>query len=309
MKKKEAKQNIFEYEKKTYETISEKEKINKNKIDVCSSSIKEIKKEIMFCHKIKILIICCNKITELPKELFFLKKLEVLSLGNNFIKKIPREIKLLKKLKELHLENNQLIEVPKEVSFLSKLNFLDLSYNKIENINQSFGQLKNLKFLYLKSTEIKYLPIEIALIRELKCIDLTGSPLYERVKTKEKISKNCQNTHIKNKYNFLKKTSSCCKKDLKEHVPSLCQIIARKIQKNETLPLLLEKFFLTKGFCSYCKKPFFSSSYIYRIRFVVINNQKIPFYYLLCSRHWDNEEERIELMVEVKPSLNENFLN
>ena len=62
-----------------------------------------------------------TEIIELPKELFNLSKLESLFLGSNKIRILPSEISNLKNLKELNLNGNNIEILPKELFNLKKI--------------------------------------------------------------------------------------------------------------------------------------------------------------------------------------------
>ncbi|NXN86868.1 PPR42 phosphatase, partial [Bombycilla garrulus] len=135
-----------------------------------------------------------NRISRI-ENLSLLKKLEKLYLGGNYIT-VVEGLDEVGELRELHLESQHLLPGEKLLfnsvslkSMAKSLSVLNISNNNIEEL-EDLAVLENLS--YLKAVDnrlehIKDLEIVLKKLTKLRRIDLTGNPICQKPKYKDRI--------------------------------------------------------------------------------------------------------------------------
>ncbi|NXO39442.1 PPR42 phosphatase, partial [Locustella ochotensis] len=129
------------------------------------------------------------------ENLSSLKKLEKLYLGGNYIT-IVEGLDKVGELKELHIENQhlpdgeKLLFDPVSLNSLAKsLSVLNISNNNIDELEE-LAVLENLSYLKAVDNQLKHMKdLEVVLKKwtKLRRLDLTGNPICQKPKYKDRI--------------------------------------------------------------------------------------------------------------------------
>ncbi|CAJ0754063.1 13416_t:CDS:10 [Entrophospora sp. SA101] len=200
------------------------------------------------------------------------------------LKEIPSEIGNMKNLTSLDLSRNKLKYLPDSIALL-------IDSNKIEELPQEIGQLTNLITFDVRNNPITVFPAELGRLKYLRTLLVEGCPL---------------------KTEFVH--------EIDHSPPTLMELAARKIIKFNLLNNLegsnnsirissnLENYLKNYKKCSYCGGPYFNH-HVKRGKIIEKNDNSIPLEYKLCFPHWNNEQERINLLFcSIKDHDDNNFI-
>jgi Leucine-rich repeat (LRR) protein len=130
--------------------------------------------------KIIRLNISSSNLKELPKELFLFENLEELDISNNkFLdfEQLILDLKKLPNLKLLVLGYSNLKKLPQNIGILNDLEGISFRGNKLTNVD-AIGDLTNLKYLsFRRNKSLKDLPVSIKNLKCLQLLNLSGSGL------------------------------------------------------------------------------------------------------------------------------------
>ncbi|XP_076440955.1 uncharacterized protein LOC143280209 isoform X2 [Babylonia areolata] len=118
-----------------------------------------------------------NQIRDLPRELFYCHGLRKLSISDNEITNIPPAIASLDHLEELDFSKNGIIDVPDNIKSCKYLRIIDASVNPMGKLPEGFTQLQNLTHLYLNDTFLDYLPGSFGRLVKLKILEIRENHL------------------------------------------------------------------------------------------------------------------------------------
>lgn len=118
-----------------------------------------------------------NQIRDLPRELFYCHGLRKLSISDNEITNIPPAIASLDHLEELDFSKNGIIDVPDNIKCCKYLRVIDASVNPLGKLPEGFTQLQNLTHLYLNDTFLDYLPGSFGRLVKLKILEIRENHL------------------------------------------------------------------------------------------------------------------------------------
>ncbi len=164
---------------KRYTLLDEaiEDSINVYILDLSSSGMKKLSKEISLLKRLQILVLDENFLTELPKEIELLTNLQILRSSNNKICSIPENIGDLKNLEEISFSFNQLDYLPLSLSKLTNLKVLNIDHNKLSNLLIDFSQMKQLVILNISDNNIKQLPVSIGKLDKLVSLNISNNPI------------------------------------------------------------------------------------------------------------------------------------
>ncbi|KAK3089436.1 hypothetical protein FSP39_003580 [Pinctada imbricata] len=123
------------------------------------------------------LYIDSNQIRDLPRELFYCHGIRKLSISDNEITNIPPAIASLINLEELDLSKNGIIDMPENIKCCKYLRSVDASVNPLGKLPDGFTQLLNLTQLYLNDTFLDYLPGNFGRLSKLKILEIRENHL------------------------------------------------------------------------------------------------------------------------------------
>ncbi|NWV33433.1 PPR42 phosphatase, partial [Grantiella picta] len=172
--------------------------------------------DLSFCKNLRVLYLYDNQISQIQnldfasnithlylqnnrisiiENLSSLKKLEKLYLGGNYIT-VVEGLDKVEELRELHIENQhlplgeKLLFDPVSLSSLAKsLSVLNISNNNIDELEE-LAVLKNLSYLKAVDNQLKHMKdLEVVLNKwtKLRRIDLTGNPICQKPKYRDRI--------------------------------------------------------------------------------------------------------------------------
>ncbi|XP_052079753.1 erbin-like isoform X2 [Mytilus californianus] len=118
-----------------------------------------------------------NQIRDLPRELFYCHGIRKLSISDNEITKIPPAIASLINLEDLDLSKNGIIDMPENIKCCKYLRCVDASVNPLGKLPEGFTQLLNLTQLFLNDTFLDYLPGNFGRLSKLKILELRENHL------------------------------------------------------------------------------------------------------------------------------------
>ncbi|CAJ0642837.1 4871_t:CDS:10 [Entrophospora sp. SA101] len=238
-------------------------------IEYCGFGIVKLSPNIGYLYITTHLQICCDNLKEIPSEIGNMKNLTSLDLSRNKLKYLPDSIG----------------------SNLIKLTALLIDSNKIEELPQEIGQLTNLITFDVRNNPITVFPAELGRLKYLRTLLVEGCPL---------------------KTEFVH--------EIDHSPPTLMELAARKIIKFNLLNNLegsnnsirissnLENYLKNYKKCSYCGGPYFNH-HVKRGKIIEKNDNSIPLEYKLCFPHWNNEQERINLLFcSIKDHDDNNFI-
>ena len=126
-----------------YANYSRKKLLNIKKLDLSSSKLNYIPKEINILTNLEILDICNNKIEEIPDSICSLVNLKYIDASFNKLRKLPKKIASLKNIEEIDIANNMFKTFPKEIYDLKQLKCIYISgYSLNEIPNEIFNLVK-----------------------------------------------------------------------------------------------------------------------------------------------------------------------
>ncbi|XP_070194314.1 leucine-rich repeat-containing protein 7-like isoform X2 [Littorina saxatilis] len=118
-----------------------------------------------------------NQIRDLPRELFYCHGLRKLSISDNEITNIPPAIASLDHLEELDFSKNGIIDVPDNIKCCKYLRVIDASVNPLGKLPEGFTQLQNLTHLCVNDTFLDYLPGSFGRLVKLKILEIRENHL------------------------------------------------------------------------------------------------------------------------------------
>ncbi|CAG2208859.1 Erbin,Leucine-rich repeat-containing protein 7,Protein lap4,Protein scribble homolog,Protein lap1 [Mytilus edulis] len=118
-----------------------------------------------------------NQIRDLPRELFYCHGIRKLSISDNEITKIPPAIASLVNLEELDLSKNG--RLPEGFTQLLNLTQLFLNDTFLDYLPGNFGRLSKLKILELRENHLKTLPKSFSRLTELERLDVGHNEFTE----------------------------------------------------------------------------------------------------------------------------------
>ncbi|CAL1540851.1 unnamed protein product [Lymnaea stagnalis] len=118
-----------------------------------------------------------NQIRDLPRELFYCHGLRKLCISDNEITSIPPAIASLANLEELDFSKNGIIDVPENIKSCKYLRSIDASVNPLGKLPEGFTQLANLTHLFLNDTFLDYLPGSFGRMVKLKILEMRENHL------------------------------------------------------------------------------------------------------------------------------------
>nr|KAG5714135.1 hypothetical protein BaRGS_020463 [Batillaria attramentaria] len=118
-----------------------------------------------------------NQIRDLPRELFYCHGLRKLSISDNEITSIPPAIASLDYLEELDFSKNGIIDVPDNIKCCKYLRVIEASVNPLGKLPEGFTQLQNLTQLYLNDTFLDYLPGSFGRLVKLRILEIRENHL------------------------------------------------------------------------------------------------------------------------------------
>lgn len=169
--------------------------INVYILDLSSSYLSSISKNINKLSNLRILSINDNNLTFLPQNICTLSKLSVLRAENNQIKILPENIGNLVSLDELSLSNNKIISLPVSFYDLKNLKSLKLDNNEL-NIFEDFSKFTQLITCDLSNNNINKLPNNIDSLKSIISLDISNNPISSLPASIYKL-KNLQYINIK----------------------------------------------------------------------------------------------------------------
>ncbi|KAL4237050.1 Leucine-rich repeat-containing protein [Mactra antiquata] len=147
-------------------------------LDYRHCSLNDVPGEVFnFERTLEELLVDSNQIKDLPRELFYCHGLRKLSLSDNEIKQIPGAIGHLISLENLDLSKNGVIDIPESIKTCKYLQIVDASVNPLGKLPDGFTQLLNLTQLYLNDTFLDYLPGNFGRLSKLKILEIRENHL------------------------------------------------------------------------------------------------------------------------------------
>ncbi|XP_053395537.1 leucine-rich repeat-containing protein 7-like isoform X4 [Mercenaria mercenaria] len=147
-------------------------------LDYRHCSLNDVPGEVFnFERTLEELLVDSNQIKDLPRELFYCHGLRKLSLSDNEIKQIPAAIGHLISLENLDLSKNGVIDIPENIKTCKYLQIVDASVNPLGKLPDGFTQLLNLTQLYLNDTFLDYLPGNFGRLSKLKILEIRENHL------------------------------------------------------------------------------------------------------------------------------------
>ncbi|KAJ3353806.1 hypothetical protein HDU83_006296 [Entophlyctis luteolus] len=268
-------------------------------LNLCSRHLAYLSPNIgFFGTQISHLEICCNSLSILPPEIGHLRNLQFLSVSRNKLRTLPETIASCTKLAHIDAADNLISFLPRSISSLSMLHTLNLARNRLELLPQELGEARSLQRVDLtENTRLQWFPVEFFRLKGLVSLDVTG----------------CTSLYGEDEYRQLTAKQSIsdpnCPPTLKEFAARILRRHNAPVYKN--LPSHLRAFLDPANFltCSFCSGPIFSTAnttnttngyYFLRWR-RIFREINIVFVAreVLCWRHWDTDEERIQRMFDV----------
>lgn len=124
---------------------------------------------------VKSIDLSSSDIYSLPKELSKLTKIESINLLDNNFKEFPEVLTELQTLDEISLSSNELTSIPTSIGKLKNLRILYVNFNNLTSIPKEIGQLENLLYLDLGNNNLTTLPSEIRNLKKLEELYIDGS--------------------------------------------------------------------------------------------------------------------------------------
>ncbi|PVD23056.1 hypothetical protein C0Q70_16318 [Pomacea canaliculata] len=147
-------------------------------LDYRHSSLTDVPGEVFnFERTLEELYTDSNQIRDLPRELFYCHGLRKLSISDNEITSIPPAIASLDHLEELDFSKNGIIDVPDNIKCCKYLHVIDASVNPLGKLPEGFTQLQNLTHLYLNDTFLDYLPGSFGRLVKLRILEIRENHL------------------------------------------------------------------------------------------------------------------------------------
>uniref|UniRef100_A0A2C9JVF7 PDZ domain-containing protein n=1 Tax=Biomphalaria glabrata TaxID=6526 RepID=A0A2C9JVF7_BIOGL len=147
-------------------------------LDYRHSSLHDVPSEVFNRERTLEVLYCdSNQIRDLPRELFYCHGLRHLSISDNEITNIPPAISSLGNLEELDFSKNGIIDVPESIKGCKYLRSIDASVNPLGKLPEGFTQLSNLTHLFLNDTFLDYLPGSFGRMVKLRILEMRENHL------------------------------------------------------------------------------------------------------------------------------------
>ncbi|XP_005111171.2 uncharacterized protein LOC101857072 [Aplysia californica] len=147
-------------------------------LDYRHSSLHDVPSEVFNVERtLEELYADSNQIRDLPRELFYCHGLRKLSISDNEITSIPPAISSLANLEELDFSKNGIIDVPENIKGCKYLRSVDASVNPLGKLPEGFTQLSNLTHLFLNDTFLDYLPGSFGRMVKLRILEMRENHL------------------------------------------------------------------------------------------------------------------------------------
>ncbi|XP_013412095.1 uncharacterized protein LOC106174883 isoform X4 [Lingula anatina] len=147
-------------------------------LDYRHCSLNEVPREIFnFERTLEELYVGANQIKDLPRELFYCHGLKKLNLSDNEITSIPPAIASLVNLEHLDISKNGILDLPENIKCCKYLSVVEASVNPLGKLPDGFTQLLNLTQLFLNDTFLDYLPGNFGRLSKLKILEVRENHL------------------------------------------------------------------------------------------------------------------------------------
>ncbi|XP_050403943.2 erbin isoform X1 [Patella vulgata] len=147
-------------------------------LDYRHCSLADVPSEVFnFERTLEELLTDSNQIRDLPRELFYCHGIRKLSISDNEIINIPPAISSLINLEELNFSKNGIIDVPDTIKQCKLLSVIDASVNPLGKLPDGFTQLQNLTHLFLNDTFLDYLPGSFGRLTKLRIFEIRENHL------------------------------------------------------------------------------------------------------------------------------------
>ncbi|XP_021372189.1 erbin-like isoform X3 [Mizuhopecten yessoensis] len=147
-------------------------------LDYRHCSLTDVPSEVFnFERTLEELFVDSNQIRDLPRELFYCHGIRKLSLSDNEITHIPPAIASLINLEDLDISKNGIIDMPENIKCCKYLHTVEASVNPLGKLPDGFTQLLNLTQLFLNDTFLDYLPGNFGRLSHLKILEIRENHL------------------------------------------------------------------------------------------------------------------------------------
>ncbi|XP_033738235.1 uncharacterized protein LOC117325849 isoform X2 [Pecten maximus] len=147
-------------------------------LDYRHCSLSDVPSEVFnFERTLEELFVDSNQIRDLPRELFYCHGIRKLSLSDNEITHIPPAIASLINLEDLDISKNGIIDMPENIKCCKYLHTVEASVNPLGKLPDGFTQLLNLTQLFLNDTFLDYLPGNFGRLSRLKILEIRENHL------------------------------------------------------------------------------------------------------------------------------------